>query len=85
MEQRWSTSESGTFETSRDARQGRGEAVAKLKFILDCHLFAADFDYLLKIRIGDIADFKRIHGDQLIALPGIRQSRNILRDEGGRR
>ena len=67
-----------TFETSRDARQGRGEAVAKLKFILDCHLFAADFDYLLKIRIGDIADFKRIHGDQLIALPGIRQSRTFF-------
>ncbi|TIX33209.1 MAG: Lrp/AsnC family transcriptional regulator, partial [Mesorhizobium sp.] len=28
------------------------KAVAKLKFILDCHLVAGDFDYFLKIRVG---------------------------------
>jgi Lrp/AsnC family transcriptional regulator, leucine-responsive regulatory protein len=54
------------------------KAVAKLKFILDCHLVAGDFDYFLKIRAEDIADFKRIHGDQLIALPGVRQTRTFF-------
>jgi Lrp/AsnC family leucine-responsive transcriptional regulator len=53
-------------------------AVAKLKFVLDCHLVAGDFDYFLKIRVGDIADFNRIHGDQLIALPGVRQTRTFF-------
>src|SRR3989442_1584882 len=45
------------------------KAVAKLKFILDCHLVAGDFDYFLKIRVRDMADFNRIHGEKLIALP----------------
>ncbi|TIP93343.1 MAG: winged helix-turn-helix transcriptional regulator [Mesorhizobium sp.] len=54
------------------------KAVAKLKFILDCHLVAGDFDYFLKIRVGDMADFNRIHGDQLIALPGVRQTRTFF-------
>jgi Lrp/AsnC family transcriptional regulator, leucine-responsive regulatory protein len=53
-------------------------AVAKLKFVLDCHLTAGDFDYVLKIRVGDIADFNRIHGEQLIALPGVRQTRTFF-------
>ena len=46
------------------------KAVAKLRFMLGCHLVAGDFDYFLKIRVGDMADFNRIHGEQLIALPG---------------
>jgi Lrp/AsnC family leucine-responsive transcriptional regulator len=54
------------------------QAIAKLKFVLDCHLVAGDFDYFLKIRVGDMEDFNRIHGDQLIALPGVRQTRTFF-------
>ena len=54
------------------------DAVAKLPFILDCHLVAGDFDYFLKIRVRDMADFNRLHGEQLIALPGIRQTRTFF-------
>ncbi|WP_337996088.1 Lrp/AsnC ligand binding domain-containing protein [Oleispirillum naphthae] len=54
------------------------KAVAALPFILDCHLVAGDFDYFLKIRVGDMADFNRIHGQQLIALPGVRQTRTFF-------
>jgi Lrp/AsnC family leucine-responsive transcriptional regulator len=54
------------------------QAVAKLKFVLDCHLVAGDFDYFLKIRVGDMEDFNRIHGEQLIALPGVRQTRTFF-------
>ena len=64
-----STPESfATFET----------AIATLPFVLDCHLVAGDFDYFLKIRVRDIADFNRLHGDQLIALPGVRQTRTFF-------
>jgi len=64
-----STPESfATFET----------AIAKLPFVLDCHLVAGDFDYFLKIRVRDIAGFNRLHGDQLIALPGVRQTRTFF-------
>ena len=54
------------------------QAVARLKFVLDCHLVAGDFDYFLKIRVGDMEDFNRIHGEQLIALPGVRQTRTFF-------
>ncbi|EJK86913.1 Lrp/AsnC ligand binding domain-containing protein [Agrobacterium sp. SHOUNA12C] len=54
------------------------KAVAKLSFVLDCNLVAGDFDYFLKIRVGDMADFNRIHGTQLIALPGVRQTRTFF-------
>lgn len=54
------------------------EAIAKLKFVLDCHLVAGDFDYFLKIRVGDMEDFNRLHGERLIALPGVRQTRTFF-------
>jgi DNA-binding Lrp family transcriptional regulator len=53
-------------------------ACRKLPFILDCHLVAGDFYYFLKIRAGDMADFNHLHGDQLIALPGVRQTRTFF-------
>ena len=53
-------------------------AVQKLKFVLDCHLVAGDFDYFLKIRVRDMADFNRLHGTQLIGLPGVRQTRTFF-------
>ena len=54
------------------------QAITKLRFVLDCHLVAGDFDYFLKIRVGDMEDFNRIHGEQLIALPGVRQTRTFF-------
>ncbi|SHN68717.1 Lrp/AsnC family transcriptional regulator [Bradyrhizobium erythrophlei] len=53
-------------------------AVRKLTFVLDCHLVAGDFDFFLKIRVKDIADFRRLHGEQLLALPGVRQTRTFF-------
>jgi Lrp/AsnC family leucine-responsive transcriptional regulator len=53
-------------------------AITQLPFVLDCHLVAGDFDYFLKIRIRDIADFNRLHGEKLIALPGVRQTRTFF-------
>ena len=53
-------------------------AIKKLRVVLDCHLVAGDFDFFLKIRVRDIADFNRLHGEQLIALPGVRQTRTFF-------
>lgn len=53
-------------------------AIAKLPVVLDCHLVAGDFDFFLKIRVRDMADFNRLHGEQLIALPGVRQTRTFF-------
>ena len=53
-------------------------AVLDLKEVLDCNLVAGDFDYLLKIRVRDMADFNKLHGQKLIALPGVRQTRTFF-------
>ena len=53
-------------------------AVLKIKDILDCSLVAGDFDYLLKIRVRDMEDFNKLHGQMLIALPGVRQTRTFF-------
>lgn len=53
-------------------------AAAALPFVLDCHLVAGDFDFFLKIRVQDIADFNRLHGESLIRLPGVRQTRTFF-------
>lgn len=39
-------------------------AVLEMKEVLDCNLVAGDFDYLLKIRVRDMADFNKLHGDR---------------------
>ena len=61
------------------------QAAAKLKFVLDCHLVAGDFDYFLKIRVGDMEDFNRIHGEQLIRASRRAPDADVLRDEGSGR
>jgi Lrp/AsnC family leucine-responsive transcriptional regulator len=53
-------------------------AAKSLSFVLDCHLVAGDFDYFLKLRVRDIADFSRLHGERLLTLPGVRQTRTFF-------
>lgn len=53
-------------------------AVGSIKEVLDCHLVAGDFDYLLKLRVKDMADFNKLHARMLIALPGVRQIRTFF-------
>ncbi|WP_323989822.1 Lrp/AsnC family transcriptional regulator [Nguyenibacter sp. L1] len=53
-------------------------AAREIPAILDCHLVAGDFDYFLKIRVRDMADFNRLHAAKLIALPSVRQTRTFF-------
>ncbi len=65
----------------RSTPQSFGEfekAITKLPFILDCHLVAGDFVFFLNIRVRDMAEFIRLHGEDLIALPGVRQTRTFF-------
>lgn len=54
------------------------KAALVMKDVLDCNLVAGDFDYLLKIRVRDMADFNKLHGQKLITLPGVRQIRTFF-------
>ena len=49
------------------AVQGRPE-------ILECHLVAGGFDYLLKTRVADMAAYRELIGSVVWALPGVRET-----------
>jgi Lrp/AsnC family leucine-responsive transcriptional regulator len=53
-------------------------AVSELSFVLECYMVAGDFDYFVKVRVKDIDDFYRLHGERLIAIPGVRQTRTFF-------
>jgi Lrp/AsnC family leucine-responsive transcriptional regulator len=53
-------------------------AILKLELVLDCHLVAGEFDYIIKLRVRDIAAFNQLHSDMLLSLPGVRQIRSFF-------
>ena len=64
--------------TSGDVFEQFREAVRQWPQILECHLVAGDFDYLLKIRIKNMASYRNLLGDILHTLPGVRDSRTLV-------
>lgn len=54
------------------------QAAKVMPMILDCHLVAGDFDYLLKIRVEGMQEFNRLHAEKLIVLPSVRQTRTFF-------
>lgn len=56
------------FEQFKAAVQVRAE-------IMECHLVAGGFDYLLKIRTADMNAYRQFSGDVLWLLPGVRETR----------
>lgn len=50
-------------------------AVNEQPEIMECHLVAGGFDYLMKLRAADMADYRDIAGRVLWRLPGVRETR----------
>jgi Lrp/AsnC family leucine-responsive transcriptional regulator len=49
-------------------------AVRRLPEIMECHMVAGGFDYLVKVRVRDMAAYRKFLGESLVKLPGIRQT-----------
>ena len=47
------------------------EAVRSVPEVMECYLMTGEFDYLLRVVVADMADFERIHKDELTRLPGV--------------
>ena len=56
------------FESFKAAVQVRAE-------IMECHMVAGGFDYLLKTRMADMAAYRAFAGTVLWQLPGVRETR----------
>ena len=53
-------------------------AILKFPFVLECQCVAGDFDYLIKVRVKDSADFNQLHRQKLLTLPNVRQLRSFF-------
>lgn len=52
------------------------KAAAAAPSIVSCHLMSGEDDYILTVLARDLADFERIHKEQLSRLPGVARLRS---------
>jgi len=64
--------------TSQDIFAQFRSAVLAVPQLLECHLVSGDFDYLLKIRIADMAAYRELLGEILHRLPGVRDTKSYV-------
>jgi Lrp/AsnC family leucine-responsive transcriptional regulator len=50
-------------------------AVRRAPEILECHMVAGGFDYLIKARVEDMTAYRAFLGGTLVDLPGVRETR----------
>ena len=58
-------------DTRESALQSFNRAVRAVPEIEECHMIAGGFDYLLKVRTGDIADYRRVMAERISTLPHV--------------
>jgi Lrp/AsnC family leucine-responsive transcriptional regulator len=61
--------------TTPDAFERFSTAVRRAPEVLECHMVAGGFDYLVKTRVADMPAYRRFLGDVLHTLPGVRETR----------
>ena len=63
--------------TSGDMFRQFAEAVRNKGEILECHMVAGGFDYLLKVRVKDMAAYRMFLSETLVEMPGVRETRTF--------
>jgi Lrp/AsnC family leucine-responsive transcriptional regulator len=61
--------------TVHDVMDSFRAAVQVRSEILECHLVAGGFDYLLKVRVADMQAYRGFLGNVMWNLPGVRETR----------
>ena len=61
--------------TTGDQFEAFAEMVRRQPEVLECHMVAGGFDYLIKARVGDMDAYRAFLGDVLTRMPGVRETR----------
>jgi Lrp/AsnC family leucine-responsive transcriptional regulator len=61
--------------TTTDIFDAFRRAVSKQPEVLECHMVAGGFDYLIKARVKDMTAYRAFLGDVLVQMPGVRETR----------
>jgi DNA-binding Lrp family transcriptional regulator len=54
------------------------KAVQKVHGCLECHVVTGEFDYFMLLRTRNNESYNRLHAEQLLYLPGVRQIRTFM-------
>jgi DNA-binding Lrp family transcriptional regulator len=54
------------------------KAAQKISGCMECHVVTGEFDYFMMLRTRDNDSLNRLHAEQLLYLPGVRQIRTFM-------
>lgn len=60
--------------TTPDAFERFKQAMLAHEEVMDCHMVAGGFDYLLKVRVRDMDSYRRFLGDRIASIRGVQQT-----------
>ena len=60
--------------TSQDAFDQFAAAMTRIPQVQECYMVAGGFDYLVKVRVPDMAAYREFLGEVLSKIPGIRET-----------
>lgn len=60
--------------TTPDAFEHFKQAMLAHDEVMECHMVAGGFDYLLKVRVTDMERYRRFLGDRIAAVRGVQQT-----------
>jgi Lrp/AsnC family leucine-responsive transcriptional regulator len=61
--------------TTEETFERFADHVRRAPEVLECHMVAGGFDYLIKARVKDMAAYRAFLGETLVAMPGVRETR----------
>jgi len=60
--------------TSTESLEAFNRAIRRLDRVHECHMVSGGFDYLIKVRAADMQEYRDFLGDELAALPHVRET-----------
>lgn len=60
--------------TTADVFEAFAEAVKRSDDVMECHMVAGGFDYLVKARVQGMAAYRAFLSDVILPLPGVRET-----------
>lgn len=65
-------------DTSSNALVAFNRGVKQIATVEQCHMIAGNFDYLLKVRTRNMAEYRQVLGEQISALPHVLQTSTFV-------
>jgi Lrp/AsnC family leucine-responsive transcriptional regulator len=60
--------------TTPDVFDDFAAAVRRSPEVIECHMVAGGFDYLVKARVSDMSAYRRFLADAILSMPGVRET-----------